>query len=65
MNENKMVLHTVDEVSKTLSISRSCLYELIRSNQITSVLIGRCRRIPAFAVEEYVERLVKEQEERR
>lgn len=43
-----------------LSLSRSQLYELIRSGRIHSVTEGRLRLIPARAIQEYVDLLVSE-----
>jgi excisionase family DNA binding protein len=51
---------TVDEVADRLRISRWKVYELIRSRELASFLVGRCRRIPASAVAELVDRLLDE-----
>jgi excisionase family DNA binding protein len=51
---------TVDEVADRLRISRWKVYELIRSRELASFLVGRCRRIPASAVAELVGRLLDE-----
>ena len=51
---------TVDEVAACLKISRWKVYELIRSRELSSFLVGRCRRIPASAVAELVGRLLDE-----
>ena len=48
---------TVNEVAVRLKISRWKVYELIRSRELDSFLLGRCRRIPASAVGEMVARL--------
>ena len=45
---------TVDEVAERLKVSRWKVYELIRSRELASFLVGRCRRIPANAVAELV-----------
>jgi excisionase family DNA binding protein len=52
----KMLL-TIDEACELIGVKRSKLYELIASDSIESVRIGRARRIPADALEEYVARL--------
>jgi excisionase family DNA binding protein len=51
---------TVAEVAEQLRISRWKVYELIRSRELSSFLVGRCRRIPASAVAELVDRLLDE-----
>ena len=52
----KMLL-TVDEACELIGVKRSKLYELIASDKIESVTIGRSRRIPSDALEDYVARL--------
>jgi excisionase family DNA binding protein len=54
------LLLTPEEVAEVLNLSRATIYDLIRLRAITSVKIGRARRIPASSVEEYVARLVEE-----
>ena len=51
---------TVSEVASRLKISRWKVYELIRSRELASFHVGRCRRIPAGAVTELVDRLLDE-----
>jgi excisionase family DNA binding protein len=43
-----------DEAAKALRISRWKVYELIRTGELHSVSIGRCRRIPVESVQAYV-----------
>ncbi len=50
----------VDEVAERLKISRWKVYELIRSRELASFRVGRCRRVPARAVTELVARLLDE-----
>ncbi|MEW2403430.1 helix-turn-helix domain-containing protein [Streptomyces sp. NPDC046862] len=47
-------LLTVPDVMKRLKLGRSTVYDLIRSRRLPSITIGRCRRIPARAVREYI-----------
>ncbi len=49
------LLLTPEEAAKALSISRSKLYELLATNQLESVRIGASRRIPASALDQFVE----------
>jgi excisionase family DNA binding protein len=53
------VLLTPEEAANALRISRSRLYELVRSGTIESVRIDRLRRIPTQALREYIDRLRK------
>lgn len=48
------VLYDVDEAAEALRLSRSALYELIRSGQLRSVKSGRRRLVPVAALAEYV-----------
>lgn len=48
------LLLRVDDAAKTLSISRSVMYELIRAGTIKSVSIGRSRLISKQALIEYI-----------
>lgn len=50
-------LYTVLEAAETLRISRTKMYELLTTHKIESIRIGRSRRIPAEAVEDYVQGL--------
>jgi excisionase family DNA binding protein len=47
-------LYRVVEVMALLSLSRSVLYEELRSGRLRSVHVGRTRLIPASAITEYV-----------
>jgi excisionase family DNA binding protein len=55
------VLLTAEEAAERLGIGRTLMYQLIRTGEVESVLIGRLRRIPASAVDEYAQRLVAQQ----
>jgi excisionase family DNA binding protein len=47
-------LLTVPEVMARLKISRSTVYDLIRTRQLASLTIGRARRIPTHALTTYI-----------
>ncbi|MFD3753109.1 helix-turn-helix domain-containing protein [Streptomyces cyaneofuscatus] len=47
-------LLTVPEVMARLKLGRSTVYDLIRSRRLTSITIGRARRIPAEAVRDFI-----------
>ncbi|MEU9444539.1 helix-turn-helix domain-containing protein [Streptomyces sp. NPDC048304] len=45
---------TVPEVMTALRLSRSKVYDLIRSKQLHSYTSGRARRVPVDAVRQYM-----------
>ena len=51
------VLLTVTEAALRLGVGRSFLYNLVTRGEIASVKLGRARRIPVAALEEFVIRL--------
>lgn len=51
---------TVNEVATRLRISRWKVYELIRSRELESFCVGRCRRVKASAVAAVVDRLMRD-----
>jgi excisionase family DNA binding protein len=53
-------LYKVSEARTVLSLSRSVIYELIRTGRIRSVKEGAARLIPASAITEYVALLERE-----
>jgi excisionase family DNA binding protein len=48
------LLYRVDEAAEALRLSRSVLYELIRSGRLRTVKAGRRRLVPVAALTEYV-----------
>ncbi|MFJ8857048.1 helix-turn-helix domain-containing protein [Streptomyces sp. NPDC102451] len=51
---------TVPEVMRALRLSRFKVYDLIRSRELASIKIGRCRRVPADALRTFIEHQLKE-----
>jgi excisionase family DNA binding protein len=51
------LLFTVEEAGEALSLSRTVVYDLMARGLLESVVIGRCRRIPAEALKALVETL--------
>lgn len=51
------VLYRVEEAAEALRLSRTAIYELIRSEQLRTVKIGRRRLVPVEALAECVELL--------
>jgi excisionase family DNA binding protein len=56
-------LYRVTEAMALLSLSRSVIYEQLRSGRLASVHVGRTRLIPADAITEYVALLTREAEQ--
>jgi excisionase family DNA binding protein len=56
-------LYEVRDVMRMLRLSRTVVYELIRSGRLRSVKQGRTRRIPATAIREYIALLESEAEQ--
>jgi excisionase family DNA binding protein len=53
-------LYRVTDAMVVLSMSRSAIYEQIRSGRLRSVTQGRSRLIPAAAIVEYIALLERE-----
>lgn len=51
---------TVPEVMEALRLSRFKVYDLIRSNQLQSIKIGRSRRVPADALRTFMQNQLRE-----
>lgn len=50
----------VPEVMEALGLSRFKVYDLIRSRQLKSIKIGRCRRVPADSLRTFIDDQLKE-----
>ncbi|WP_432052066.1 helix-turn-helix domain-containing protein [Streptomyces xiamenensis] len=53
-------LYRVPDAVRVLNLSRTVIYDLIRTGRLRTVKEGRARLIPASAITEYVERLERE-----
>ncbi|TWP33974.1 helix-turn-helix domain-containing protein [Leekyejoonella antrihumi] len=51
------VVLTVEEAAERLGVGRTLVYALVKSGDIESISIGRLRRIPCDALDDFVERL--------
>ena len=51
------VVLTVEEAADRLGIGRTLVYALVKSGEIESISIGRLRRIPCDALDDFVLRL--------
>jgi excisionase family DNA binding protein len=58
MTPDSRLLFTPEHAAERLDVGRTTAYALIASGELRSVKIGRSRRVPADALEEYVGRLV-------
>ena len=54
------LLLSVEEAADLLGVSRSTMYDLLRTRGIASVRIGRCRRVSLDALRTYVDGLPSE-----
>lgn len=48
------LLLTVDEAADMLSLGRTYVYQLVMCNKIASVKLGRKRRIPISALQDFI-----------
>jgi excisionase family DNA binding protein len=53
-------LYAVPEAMALLNLSRTQIYELIRSRRLVTVTQGRRRLVPAASISAYVELLLRE-----
>lgn len=54
------LLLTVSQAADRLELGRSLVYELVMRGEIASIKVGRARRIPAAALDQFVaERLAE------
>ncbi|MFD3555087.1 helix-turn-helix domain-containing protein [Streptomyces goshikiensis] len=47
-------LLTVPQVMARLQLGRSAVYDLLRSQQLASITLGRARRIPTHALTDFI-----------
>jgi excisionase family DNA binding protein len=58
MATDDQLLYTPEGAATKLASGRTTVYALMASGELRSVKIGRSRRIPAAALDEYVEKLL-------
>jgi excisionase family DNA binding protein len=56
--ESKPILVSVVDTARMLSSGRTVAWELVRKQKIKSVKIGRTRRVPIAAIQDYIQRLM-------
>lgn len=57
MDRDEKLLLSVVEAARRLGIGRTLMYELMLSGEVRSVHVGRLRKVPARALESYVDRI--------
>jgi len=57
IESDEKLLLTVVEAAQRLGIGRTLMYELLGSGQIRSVHVGRLHKIPADALDAFIDRL--------
>jgi excisionase family DNA binding protein len=57
-------LYRIPEAMQLLSMSRTVIYEQIRAGRLKTVTQGRSRLVPASAIADYVDLLLREAAER-
>jgi excisionase family DNA binding protein len=60
MDNNKKLLN-VNETATALGLGRSLVYTLIATGEITSIKIGRARRIPPSAIDDFIARRLQQE----
>lgn len=55
------LLLTAEEAARELHIGRTRMFDLIRTREVVSVMVGGSRRVPYAELQAYVKRLVAEQ----
>ena len=63
MSAGEPLLLRPEEVAEKLGCGRSAVFDLLRKGELRSVKLGRSRRIPVDALQEFVERLVADSED--
>jgi excisionase family DNA binding protein len=58
MNTSRL-LYTPEHAAAQLDIGRTHIYGLIARGELRSVKVGRNRRVPAAALQEYVQKLMQ------
>jgi len=61
LDEKKLL--TIDEAARRLGIGRSHAYLFVQRGELQSIKLGRSRRVPAQALDTFIEKLRAEAEE--
>jgi excisionase family DNA binding protein len=60
MDVSKKLLN-VNEAATALGLGRSLVYALVATGELTSIKIGRARRIPIGAIDDFIEQRLKQE----
>ena len=60
MDSEKLLL-TIPEVAIRLGLGRSLVYQLVMRGEVDSITVGRARRVPAQAIEKFIEKKLAEE----
>ncbi|MBS2534156.1 excisionase family DNA-binding protein [Catenulispora sp. NF23] len=55
------VMLTVEQAADAIGIGRTTMFALLKNGDVESVRIGRLRRVPAAAIDSFLERLAADQ----
>jgi excisionase family DNA binding protein len=55
------LLYSVEEAARLLGIGRTFMFHLVATGEVDSLKIGKRRKIPRHALDDYVARLIAEQ----
>ena len=56
-------LYTVPEAMEQMRVGRTLMYRLIRTGALKSVKVGGARRIPATALDEFIQSLLVQEQD--
>jgi excisionase family DNA binding protein len=59
----EVLLYKVKDVARVLNISRTVVFDQLRTGRLQSVKQGRTRLIPATAIRDYVALLIRESQD--
>jgi excisionase family DNA binding protein len=54
-------LLTINEAASALGLGRSLIYTLVAKGELKSIKIGRARRIPLSAIDEFIEQRLEQE----
>jgi len=57
-SEVPKVLLTIEQAAEAMGLGRTVMYELVMRGEVCSIKVGRKRRVPVAALQEYVAREV-------
>jgi len=52
------VLLTIEQAAEAMALGRTLMYELVLRGEVSSIKVGRTRRVPLVALHDYVAREV-------